>query len=65
MPGEIFGGLFDFNMDGKTDGFEFAMGLHMIHEIEKKDREAKSSTFDPCRDLDDPDDSDGFDPFDI
>lgn len=34
MCTDIFGGLFDFDMDGKTDSFELALGLNMVMEDE-------------------------------
>ena len=36
----IFDGpLFDFNGDGKTDAFEFAMAMSIIEDIEQEERE--------------------------
>ncbi len=36
MLGDIFGGLFDFDMDGKTDDLELALGLCMMDEEERR-----------------------------
>ncbi|MBR3865862.1 MAG: hypothetical protein IKM67_04000 [Clostridia bacterium] len=30
----IFGNMFDFNRDGKTDIFELSMGLALLDELE-------------------------------
>ncbi len=38
----IFGNIFDFNRDGKTDIFEQAMGLAMLEELEKENDEDES-----------------------
>ena len=36
----IFDGpLFDFNGDGKTDAFEFAMAMSIIEDIEQEERQ--------------------------
>ena len=35
----LFGNLFDFNRDGKTDIFEQAMGFAILEELEKEDDE--------------------------
>lgn len=37
-----FGGLFDFNRDGKTGSFEMATGLFMLNELEKSTRQQES-----------------------
>ena len=37
-----FGGMFDFNRDGKTDSFEMATGLFMLSELEKSTRQQES-----------------------
>lgn len=39
--GDIFGGLFDFDLDGKTDAFEFALGMNMVFEDEKRSERAR------------------------
>ena len=51
MSKDIFGGLFDFDLDGKTDDFELAMGLNMIQEDEERSKRALR--FDDDDDLDD------------
>lgn len=56
MLGDIFGGLFDFNMDGKTDDFELALGLCMIDEEERRMRAMDAGL--------DPDDDDVLDELD-
>ena len=68
MTGDIFGGLFDFNFDGKTDAFELALGLNMIEEEERKSQRfgrSHSSFDDDLDDLDDFDDLSEFDPDDF
>lgn len=44
----LFGGMFDFNNDGKMDSFEraaeFGFFMHMMDESEKSNKECKSST---------------------
>lgn len=44
----LFGGMFDFNNDGKMDSFEkaaeFGFFMHMMDEAEKSNKESKSST---------------------
>ena len=35
MCKDLFGGMFDFDMDGKTDSFELALGLCMLQEEEE------------------------------
>ena len=35
----MFGSLFDFNRDGKTDAFEFAMGMGLLEELEKDEND--------------------------
>ena len=34
--GDIFGGLFDFNGDGRTDAFEFALGMGMMESLDRQ-----------------------------
>ena len=41
--GDIFGGLFDFNGDGRTDAFEFALGMGMMESFERQSRSSSSS----------------------
>lgn len=36
----LFGGLFDFNRDGKTDIFETALGLSIIDQAAREEEEA-------------------------
>ncbi len=38
MNTDIFGGVFDFDLNGKTDDFELALGLCMIEEDEKRSK---------------------------
>ena len=38
----MFGPLFDFNRDGKTDAFEFAMGMGLLEELEKDENDENS-----------------------
>lgn len=38
MNTDIFGGIFDFDLNGKTDDFELALGLCMIEEDEKRSK---------------------------
>lgn len=40
MCTDIFDGLFDFDMDGKTDFFELALGLNMLCEDEVRSENA-------------------------
>lgn len=41
----IFDGpLFDFNGDGKTDAFEFAMAMSIIEDIEQEEREQEKGS---------------------
>ena len=40
------GSLFDFNGDGKTDAFEFAMAMSIIEDIEQEEREQEKDSFD-------------------
>ena len=58
----IFGNLFDFNHDGKLDGFEqaaeFATYMSMLDEEEK--RREKELFYDEEYDTDDEDDMDFF-----
>jgi len=63
MNTDIFGGLFDFDLNGKTDEFELALGLCMIDEEEKRSRRAMESHLD-VDDDDDLDDLLGFDDLD-
>ena len=42
MTGNPFGGMFDFNRDGKTDSFEMATRLFMLSELEKSARQKES-----------------------
>ena len=37
----LFGGLFDFNRDGKTDIFETALGLSIIDQAAREGEEAR------------------------
>lgn len=37
----LFGGLFDFNRDGKTDIFETALGLSIIDQAAREEEEAQ------------------------
>ena len=49
MTDNPFGGLFDFNMDGKTDAFEMALGLQFMEEEDRAIREStkyRGSLFD-------------------
>lgn len=50
----IFGGLFDFNLDGKTDDFELSLGLAMMDDCVQKSLEKaqSSSIFSGGDDLD-------------
>ena len=42
----IFDGpLFDFNGDGKTDAFEFAIAMSIIEDIEQEEREQEKDSF--------------------
>ena len=42
----IFDGpLFDFNGDGKTDAFEFAMAMSILKDIEKEKNQNDESLF--------------------
>ena len=56
----MFGSIFDFNRDGKTDAFEIALGLSIAfsdeHKSEKPDEECDSD-FDFFDDEEDDDDS--------
>ena len=62
----IFDGpLFDFNGDGKTDSFEFAMAMSIIEDIEQEEREQEKDSFgedddDELFDDDCDDDSEGW-----
>lgn len=62
----IFDGpLFDFNGDGKTDVFEFAMAMSIIEDIEQEEREQEKDSFwedddDELFDNDCDDDSEGW-----
>ena len=51
---DIFGGMFDFNFDGKTDDFELALGLAMMDDCAQKSLEnaQSSSIFSGDDDLD-------------
>ena len=44
----LFGGMFDFNNDGKMDSFEraveFGFFMHMMDEAEKSNKKSTSST---------------------
>ena len=51
--GDIFGGLFDFDLDGKTDAFEVALGMNMVFEDEERSKRAMR--FDNAFDADDDD----------
>ena len=60
----IFDGpLFDFNGDGKTDAFEFAMAMSIIDEIEKEELEQEKDPLweDDEKELFDADFDDDFD----
>jgi len=60
----IFDGpLFDFNGDGKTDTFEFAMAMSIIDEIEKEELEQEKDPLweDDEKELFDADFDDDFD----
>ena len=54
----LFGGIFDFNNDGKLDSFEkaaeFATFMHIVDETEKADT-SSSSTFGSSLSIDDED----------
>ncbi len=52
---DFFGGVFDFDMDGKTDDFERALGLLMI--LEDEERISRELQFD------EPESEDFFDDF--
>ena len=57
--------LFDFNGDGKTDAFEFAMAMSIIEDIEQEEREQEKDSFwedddDELFDNDCDDDSEGW-----
>ena len=39
MEWDIFGGLFDFNGDGKTDLIEQTIGFSALEELENTDEE--------------------------
>ena len=42
----IFDGpLFDFNGDGKTDAFEFAIAMSINEDIEQEEREQEKDSF--------------------
>lgn len=62
----IFDGpLFDFNGDGITDAFEFAMAMSIIEDIEQEEREQEKDSFwedddDELFDNDCDDDSEGW-----
>ncbi len=56
MLGDIFGGLFDFDMDGKTDDLELALGLCMMDEEERRMRAMDAGL--------DPDDDEALDELD-
>ena len=34
---DFFGGMFDFNGDGKTDAVEAALGFQVLEEIDRED----------------------------
>lgn len=34
----MFGGLFDFNRDGKTDALEFALGMSILEDMDEADQ---------------------------
>jgi len=62
----IFDGpFFDFNGDGKTDAFEFAMAMSIIEDIENEDREQENNSMredddDELLDYDHDEDSEGW-----
>ena len=60
----LFGGMFDFNNDGKTDSFEkaaeFGFFMQMMDDIEKSDQSSSRSGYGETTEFDDEaaDDSD-------
>lgn len=52
-----FGGMFDFNGDGKTDAFEMALGFHIMEEMDRQSsRRSDGGSFGGCGGEDDDDD---------
>ena len=41
MAFEPFGGLFDFNGDGKTDPAEMGLGLFILNELTESEKRGK------------------------
>jgi len=46
MSSGIFGGLFDFNGDGKMSAFESAAELQFLHDVVLADEEGDETDFD-------------------
>lgn len=68
MPDDIFGGLFDFDGDGKTDAFELGLGFAIMDEMDRESRKRatlSSSSLDDDDDDDDLLDMTGFSRFDL
>lgn len=65
MPDDIFGGLFDFDGDGKTDAFELGLGFAIMDEMDRKSRERRSFSSSSLSDDDDLLDMTGFSRFDL
>lgn len=45
MSKDIFDGLFDFDMDGKTDEVELLLGLDMMKPIKEETEEDETEDF--------------------
>lgn len=58
-----FGGMFDFNGDGKTDAFEMGLGFHIMQEMDRQSSRSSSSSgggsFGGCGGGDDDDEEEG------
>ena len=40
---DFFGGMFDFNCDGRTDAVEAALGYQILDEMDREDDEDNDS----------------------
>ena len=59
MSFDPFGGMFDFNGDGKTDAFEMGLGFHIMEEMDRQSsRSSGGGSFGGCGGEDDEDDDD-------
>lgn len=56
----LFGNLFDFNGDGKTDFIEEMMGLEILDEIERDEQKKRRDEFfdEECEEFEDDGDYD-------